>query len=114
MQEERQSFGKAKMIIPEIEGSSSIYRRSSRVRVLGETRSKVGGDPCSRWVQGQGWRQLRGEVESRFRRPMPVWNLLLGFRCSEHCFVRVYGPFRRERGTWSTNDSVLGERPAIR
>ncbi|GMN24361.1 hypothetical protein TIFTF001_000540 [Ficus carica] len=27
------------MTIPEIEGSSSIYRRSSRARVLGETRS---------------------------------------------------------------------------
>ncbi|GMN57689.1 hypothetical protein TIFTF001_026803 [Ficus carica] len=45
---------------------------------------------------------------------MPVWNPLLRFRCSEHCFVRAYGLFRREWGTWSANDSVLGEHPAIR
>ncbi|GMN70024.1 hypothetical protein TIFTF001_039069 [Ficus carica] len=45
---------------------------------------------------------------------MPVWNLLLGSRCSEHCFVRAYGLFRREWGTWLANDSVLGKRPAIR
>ena len=39
MQGERQSFGKAKMTIPGIEGSSSIYGRSSQARVPGETRS---------------------------------------------------------------------------
>ncbi|GMN58061.1 hypothetical protein TIFTF001_027171 [Ficus carica] len=44
---------------------------------------------------------------------MPVQNLLLGSKCSEHYFVRAYGLFRRERGTWSAKDPVLGERPAL-
>ncbi|GMN46574.1 hypothetical protein TIFTF001_015771 [Ficus carica] len=39
LQGERQSFGKAKMTIPGIKDSSSIYRRSSQARVLGETQS---------------------------------------------------------------------------
>ncbi|GMN37615.1 hypothetical protein TIFTF001_006957 [Ficus carica] len=47
MQEERQSFGKAKMIIPEFVGSSFIYRRFPRVRMLGATRP---GRPP--WVPG--------------------------------------------------------------
>ncbi|GMN68644.1 hypothetical protein TIFTF001_037703 [Ficus carica] len=53
------------------------------------------------------------EVESWSGRPMPVQNLLLRSKCSEHYFVRAYGLFWRERGTWSAKDPVLGERPAL-
>ncbi|GMN60782.1 hypothetical protein TIFTF001_029872 [Ficus carica] len=106
-----------------------MLKRSSRARVLGEIRSgQLPRAPDGR-LEPRPARAI-GPIDWRHVGPdstrgtegwlslAPAWadpaRTGGGRWCSEHCFVRAYGPFRRERGTWSANDSVLDERLAIR